>query len=252
LTASVLAKCLVFLVPGAFAAGSGGAAHFITGDQYFAEYKTFFEAKGCKTSMASFAPDATIEERALMLRDQLERFRKANGEGIVLIAHSQGGLDARFALKHLKIRGVRALVTIGVPHHGTPVADWVIDQRDHERAYFRILRLVGYDLSALRFVGELSPAFLQKHAEHFQEVPGIRYASAEAVCTSHCYWGLRALRSFMGLGPSDGLVAAESQRFGEDLGTYDLDHLSEVGVDSEKRAERQKFLGRVWAWAFGS
>jgi hypothetical protein len=43
-------------------------------------------------------------------------------------------------------------------------------------------------------------------------------------------------------------VEAESQRWGEDLGDFDLDHLSEVSVSREKQAERERMLRSVWVW----
>ena len=237
--------CRIFLVPGAFGSSTGGANLFIHAEEYFADYREFFRSKGCRVGTAEFPPDATIEVRSLMLRDQMRRF--ADNHPVVLIAHSQGGLDARFALKTLKLTGVRSLVTIGTPHMGTGMADWVVHQRDAGTPVYWFLRIfASYDLRALGFAAEMTGAFLNQHAALFERVPGVLYGSAQGLCTHDCYWGLRSLAWWVKLGPGDGMVPAASQHFGSELGEYNLDHLSEVGADAGKHAERQRLLSHIW------
>jgi triacylglycerol lipase len=235
------------LVPGAFSP-DGGAGRFIAPGEYFADYRRELESWGCRVRTAVFPPDATIEERGLVLKDQVGRFRRDTGaRTVVLVAHSQGGLDARFALRTLSLEGVDRLFTIGTPHHGTPVAEWTIRQREGRGSFvYWLLRLVGgYDLEALRFAGEMTPAFLEKWAAKFSPAPGVRYASARGVCRTACHWGLSWLGKRLGTSNGDGLVTGESQRFGDDLGEFDLDHLSEVSSDAEKRPERYRLLSKI-------
>ncbi len=241
--------CRVMLVPGAFGQDGAGANLFLAPADYFAEYCAFLTGHGCQVEQASFPADATIEERGLLLKDQLARRSQRDPAPWVLLTHSQGGLDARFALRALGMKGVRGVFGIGVPNRGTPAASWVVRQRDRHSAVYWLLRWVaGYDLEALRFAGELTPEFLERHASHFADVPGVRMASARAVCRTRCHAGLRFVARWLDVGEGDGLVPAQSQAWGEDLGEYDLDHLSEVGVDEEKRAERQRLLSRLWDW----
>jgi hypothetical protein len=240
--------CRVYLAPGAFAPGvARGAALFVSEKEYFAEYRAYFEGRGCLVRLGELPPDGTIEERALVFRDQIERFVAEAGPGVWLVAHSQAGLDLRFALKTLRLRGVDAVAFIGTPHRGTPLADWVVGHRQRESWLYWVLRWFAfYDLRELRFAGELSADFLTLHASRFEAVEGVRYASARALCLSGCSWAIRVLRSVAGVPPGDGLVPVESQGFGEELGTYDLDHLSEIAVDARKRPERAKLLERIW------
>lgn len=243
------ATCRVFLVPGAFGPGSGGAAYFVTGEQYFAEYREFFLKKGCAVKVGVFPPDGTIEERALVFRDQLEKFSREQGSPVWVVAHSQGALDVRFALKTLKVSGVTAVATIGAPHQGTPLSDWVIDQRNRGSVLYWAMRvLADYDLRELRFAPELSSGFLEKHRGRFLAVPGVRYGSARAVCKTGCSRLVGWVGRWVGVGEGDGLIPGESQKWGEDLGEFDLDHLSEIAVDPEKRAERLRLLERIQAF----
>ncbi len=250
--------CFVFLAKGAASSNFWGSWLFVSEKDYFSEYSRFFESKGCVVRQGQFPPDATVEECGLVLRDQVERFSRDVRQGgsgdenrIAVIAHSQGGLNVRFALKSLRLSGVSSVITVGTPHSGTPVADWVVGHRDRESWFYWILRMGGYDLQALRFLGEFQRPFLEKHATHFAAVPEVRYASARAVCKTDCHWMLRMLSWWLALPSGDGLVPGESQRFGTDLGEFDLDHISSVGVDRAQRSERLRLMEKMWSYLMG-
>jgi hypothetical protein len=243
--------CRIVLAPGAFAAKSVAAKWFLSPEDYFADYRRAFEAAGCEVRTIEFPPDATIEVRGMVLRDQVERWVKESGS-VSIVAHSQAGMDARYALKSLELRGVRVLVTIGTPHEGTPLADWVVENRERRSLLYWIMRLVGYDLRALSFAGEFRPEFLTEKKKYFEQIEGVRYASAVANCRRRCHLGLRLVEWWTGVGDGDGLVPDWSQRFGEDLGEFDLDHISSVDRDPEKATERRRLLDRILAEITGS
>lgn len=244
--------CRVLLVPGAFGAGTGGAGDFVGSAEYFKDYLRFFERKGCQARIAQFPADSTIEERAMLLKDHVQRLSQAGPQApgpVAIVAHSQGGLDARYALQALHLGAVSHLVTVGTPHRGTRLANWAIDHRDRKSWLAWTLRVLGsYDLESLRFLPQMTPEFLEKHREKFEAVPGVRYGSAVARCQSSCYWPLRLLASWSKLGAGDGMIPAESQSFGASLGEYDLDHLSTIAADSTKAGERERLLDRIWVF----
>jgi hypothetical protein len=231
--------CRVALVPGAV--GAEGSGRFLRVEDYLREYREYFEARGCAVLRVRLPGDSKIEVSALMLREQLER--EWDGRSGFLVAHSLGGLVARYALKSLGLPGARALVTIGAPHEGTELARRALRERERGGLVaWALRRLGGYDLSALAFLEQATPEFVREHAQAFGPVPGVRYLSARAACRS-CDWRLRLVGWWGGVpAPSDGLVPAARQRFGEDLGEYDLDHLSEAGAGESGRAERARFL----------
>jgi len=246
------AACKVILVPGAF--GQGKSSLFLDSRDYFGDYEKFFQEQGCVTLKIQFPVDVTIELRARILRDTANRFIERNGGGTaVIVAHSEGGLDSRFALKALGLRNISALITIGAPNEGTPLADWVMRHRQRRSLLYWVLRVFGnYDLRTLPFVGEMTDSFLAEHAGMFAEVPGVKYASARGVCRTRCHWALRLLDWLSGGSGGlsserggDGVIPADRQRYGEDLGEYDLDHISEVSVDTYNYSERQRFLTRL-------
>ncbi len=240
--------CRVGLVPGAFSPGTEGSGRWIRDEDYFRTARDFFAGKGCEVFQFQFPEDGSIEERGLMIRDQMQR-RGSFAGSTLLFAHSQGGLDARYALAALQVSGVDALVTVGTPHAGSRVAQWAHDQAEQNGFFSRVLRVgFDYDLGALRFLGEMVPGFIDSRASYFRVPSRVRGASARAVCRNSCFWVLRGLSWFFDLGEGDGLIEAHSQRWGEDLGEFDLDHLSEVSVSLEKQAERERMLRSVWSW----
>lgn len=251
---SAQAGCKILLVPGAF--GSEGSGRFLKSTDYFSDYERFFKAKGCDVQRIQFMENARVELRGIMLRDEANKFlAKHPGEKAVIVAHSEGGIDARFAVKTLGLKNISSIVTIGTPHHGTTLADWVIDHRTRKSLLYWIVRIVGdYDLNQLPFVGEMTSSFMDRQKDKFDMVAEVKYASAQGVCLTHCNWALRVLNFVSGThllggpGTGDGIIPAASQKYGEDLGSYDLDHISEVGADQEKASERQRLLEKMWAF----
>jgi len=75
---------------------------------------------------SAVAPFDSPAARAAMLARYLESevLRRTGAARVILIAHSQGGLDARYLISSLGWGDrVAALVTVSTPHRGTRVAD---------------------------------------------------------------------------------------------------------------------------------
>jgi hypothetical protein len=215
---------------------------------YFSEYREFFVRRGCDVLTVQLAGDAKCEVRALQLRDQIARWNRGHAQApYSLIAHSQGGLDARFAVATLDLKP-RAVLTIGTPHLGTPIAEFVSRPSWGRWLVSLLLSLGGYDLASLSFPAEMTADFLRESARYFELRNGVSYGAAQGRCLTQCHGALRWLSRWK-TGEGDGLVSAASQRGEtamEDLGAFDLDHISEVGVEPEKRAERSHLLEVLW------
>ncbi len=95
---------------------------------YFRGIAGFLRKHGFRVyhSRVSFA--AHVETRARDLKAEVLRILRETGEEKVhLIAHSMGGLDARYMIvREDMAHRVASLTTIGTPHFGTPIADYVI------------------------------------------------------------------------------------------------------------------------------
>jgi triacylglycerol lipase len=194
---------------------------------YFRGIARHLETLGCHAHAVRLPGAASVPERARALVAAIDALPHPR---IDLIAHSLGGLDARYALTHLGLaRRVRSLVTVGTPHHGTPLADLALrGPLDWAR---RIVSALGMPLEALEWLG--TDALAEFNA-HVVDVPGVRYACVVggmhrsdsfvplALIPAHGY--LRRVA-----GPNDGLVPIASQYWGETLAEIEADHFAQIG-----------------------
>jgi triacylglycerol lipase len=194
---------------------------------YFRGIARHLETLGCQAHAVRLPVAASVPDRARELVSAIDALPHAR---IDLIAHSLGGLDARYALTHLGLASrVRSLVTVGTPHHGTPLADLAITgPLDWAR---RIIGALGVPLEALEWLGTQALATFNAQVV---DVPGVRYACVVggmhrrdstvplALAPAHAYL-LRVA------GPNDGLVPIASQYWGETLAEIEADHFAQIG-----------------------
>ena len=89
---------------------------------YFRGIVQHLESLGCHAHAVRLSPAASVPDRAKQLVAKIEAL---GHDRVDIIAHSLGGLDARYALTHLGLAArVRSLVTVGTPHRGTWMAHW--------------------------------------------------------------------------------------------------------------------------------
>ena len=193
---------------------------------YFRGIAQHLDTLGCHAHAVRLPPHASIPKRAKQLVEAIEALPH---ERIDLIAHSLGGLDARYALAHLGLaKRVRSLVTIGTPHRGSPLADLAL-QGPMGWAH-KLLRTLGL----FEAVEWLSTSALERFNAEVPDVPGVRYACvvggmhrADSIIPlplvpAHAY--LKKLA-----GTNDGIVPVSSQYWGEVLAEIEADHFAQIG-----------------------
>ncbi|HEY0989668.1 MAG TPA: alpha/beta fold hydrolase [Kofleriaceae bacterium] len=193
---------------------------------YFRGIARHLESLGCHAHAVRLPAAASVPERA---RELVTAIDALPHDRIDLIAHSLGGLDARYALTHLGLAGrVRSLVTVGTPHRGTPLADLALrGPLDWAR---RIVRALGVPMEALEWLG--TEALAEFNAK-VVDAPGVRYACVVggmrdegnvplALVPAPAYQRRVA-------GPNDGLVPISSQYWGETLAEIEADHFAQIG-----------------------
>lgn len=167
---------------------------------------------------------AAIAVRAARLAEVV---RSLPGERINVIAHSMGGLDARYAISRLGLEGrVASLVTVGTPHQGTPIAD--LGAGMVPGAVSRALA----PLLDLRAFQDLTVRGLEKFNRETPDAPSVSYwsvlAGSKLSRTNPLLWPSHAFLSSR-CGPNDGLVPVSSQRWGTVLREIEADHWAQVG-----------------------
>jgi triacylglycerol lipase len=173
-------------------------------------------------------PTSSIENRARQLKDvMLERLSATGhaGQKVILMAHSMGGLDARYAVANLGLaEHVAAVVTVTTPHRGTPFADWVVKNLGRRMGGIHLANFFKLDLRAAM---DLTTDACRRFNETVKDVPGVQYFSVSAsrpwakmppfALHSHRIVGSAE-------GDNDGLVSVQSSTWGRHLGTWAADH----------------------------
>lgn len=194
---------------------------------YFYGIAKHLETLGCHAHAVRLPAARSVPDRA---RELVAAIDALPHERVDLIAHSLGGLDARYALAHLGLaKRVRALVTVGTPHRGSPIADLVL--RGPIGWAHRTLRAIGMPIEAVEW---LSTEALERFNREVPDAPGVRYACvvggvhredtsiALPLVPAHAY-----LRKVAGI--NDGLVPVTSQYWGETLAEIEADHFAQIG-----------------------
>lgn len=214
-------------------------------------------------------PFNSSDYRAEQLVDYIEDVVESTGhDKVILIGHSQGGLDAR-AVATKRPDLVAAVVTVATPHFGTPIADVALGLTSDPNASAIIDALVnaiaaplydevGNETSVAKALYLFSTPGITDFNEKNPDQPGIYYASITgrtdfSLGGQECapdvdlpfVWAwhgdkdpvdpLFSLTEALidgGFGkndPNDGLVRVEDAKWGEFLGCVPADHMDEVG-----------------------
>ena len=95
----------------------------------------------------------TIENNAQMLKEEIMNIASNNGGKVNIIAHSKGGLDAKYMIENLEmIPYVASFTTLCTPHRGSPIASAIL------KAPPFILKIIAFFLNTFyRICGDKKP-----------------------------------------------------------------------------------------------
>jgi triacylglycerol lipase len=232
---------------------------------YFYEIPPLLQADGHDVFVSSVDPFNDSYVRGAELLAFVQTVLAQTGAAKVnLIAHSQGGLDARW-VAHAFPQGVAAVVTVATPHQGTAVADEAISGVGGPEVLATLETLLG---ASSPDGGEVSPGFLASiqqlssaGAAQFNrdvpDAPGVAYYSiagrsnfqlARAACQAvepgfisswdddvdptgaeFVLTGPILAGDLLSPTPNDGLIAVPSAHWGTFLGCIPADHFEEIG-----------------------
>ena len=213
----------------------GDGAHAIrsTLGQYSEAYLRFVLGVTCAGALVSYCVWA------------FERRDETGADRVNLVAHSMGGLDARYLIRELGMHAVVAsLVTVSTPHHGSPLCDVVHERPERlQAALGRLYELQGNtateeitaDVRAA--VAELTPGYVcETFNTAVPDHPDVRYWSYAGRAGKGTdvpispFLIVQNRLIYRREGVNDGFVSVESARWGTFLGTVDADHVQEDGL----------------------
>ncbi len=174
----------------------------------------------------------SVENNAADLKKVILRAMEENGtDKVNILAHSKGGLDARYLITHLDMaEHVASLTTISTPHRGSPVAD--VLGRLPDRLYRRIASTID---KYFHYVGDTNPdsytaghqlmsSYCQAFNEKTPDSPLVYYQSYTSVMKntfSDMILSIpHAIMKLAGREENDGLVSVSSSQWGEFRGVF--------------------------------
>lgn len=202
---------------------------------------------------------ATVEENGAALKRRVEEILAETGsEKMHLIAHSKGGLDARYLISTLGMAPhVASLSLISTPNHGSRTMDFI------SRLPSPMMRLIGFFVNFwYHLLGDKHPnfqstcrQFTTAWAEEFNrqnpDADGVLYrsyaGSMQSCLSDVCMW-FPNLVIGLAEGENDGLVTVESAAWSgfrgpwRGVGGRGVSHLDEV--DFRRRPLKRR--GEVW------
>ncbi len=215
--------------PIVLAHGFGGWNAFVA-FEYFYKVKDYLQSAGFEVYASDVSPVNSIAARAQDLKeDILSRYpnRKVN-----IIAHSMGGLDARYMITHLDMADqVASVTTIATPHRGTSVADVAVGilPGSTEAITDFFLNIVGLDWDG---VTELTMDYVRSEFNpSTPDHPDVSYFSygGNSLPVLSPLLVVPAATILVLEGMNDGLVSVISAQWGSYLGTLNADHIDEIG-----------------------
>ncbi|KAI1428585.1 Alpha/Beta hydrolase protein [Xylaria sp. FL1777] len=192
-------------------------------------------------------PSGSIEKRAEKLAQGIAD--ATGGREVNIIAHSMGGLDARYMISHLHPANVavRSLVTVASPHHGSSFADFLIHEigKDHLPRIYKLLDRVGMETDAFE---QLTTTYMiNDFNPRTPDDPQVSYFSYGAMMNRPPL--LSPFRQSHGVisrfeGPNDGLVSVASSQWGSYKGTLvDVSHLDLINWTNRWRWMLRSLVG---------
>ncbi|KXJ95109.1 putative triacylglycerol lipase [Microdochium bolleyi] len=224
------------------------AGHWLPGIQYWHGIGEALRMNGVEVITTSVPPSGSIEDRAAKLAEDIAH-AAGPGKSVNIIAHSMGGLDARYMISKLQPQNVdvKSLVTIASPHRGSAFADYLLDQigpSNLPRVY-KLVRGVGFDTGAF---SQLTRKYMtEQFNPNTPDDPSVRYFSYGAVSQmppllSPFRQPHRIISEMEG--PNDGMVSVESSVWGTYKGTLlNVSHLDLINWTNRFRWTLRKWAG---------
>ena len=189
-----------------------------------------------------------VATNAAQLKEEIfEILKKEGSDKVNLIAHSKGGVDARYMISRLDMgKHVASLTTLSTPHHGSGLSAKLLSM-----PVFLAKAIAFFTNTFYKLLGDRQPDILQlgreltaQAMEHFNEavpnVPEVYYQSFSSTAP-HKKAFLRfipyQISRYCEQDDTDGMVSVKSSKWGNYRGSIssELDHFKMVGVYGTKK-----------------
>lgn len=199
---------------------------------YFRGIDRALAAKGHPLIISRVHPTAAVATRARQLKETILRQLQILGkedERVLLVAHSMGGLDARYMITRLGMADrVAALLTVTSPHRGSPLADWCLKHLADRLGAYKFLNFLGLDVQG---AVDVTTQGCARFNDEVPDAPNVKYFSVSAArpWQKIAPFALPAWRIIYDVeGDNDSLVSVKSSIWGKHLGVWPADHFHTI------------------------
>jgi len=224
---------------------------------YWGRIPTALALHGCKFYYGNQDSWATVENNAVSLKERIEEILAETGaEKVNIVAHSKGGMEARYIISSLGMSdSVASLTTVSTPHHGSKTMDFVCGLPVflfRAAAFFANLwfRILGDSNPDFHFVCR---QFTTDYAEEFNknnaDANGVYYQSYAGVMNNSFSDAMMIIPHFVIRlieGENDGLVTTKSAQWGHFKGILKgrtnrgISHADEVDMRRRKLSKKSE------------
>jgi triacylglycerol lipase len=192
--------------------------------KYWGKIPESLKRKGAVVFTGGQEAYGTIENNALSLKKKVDEILADTGaEKVNIIAHSRGGLEARYMISMAGMENkVASLTTLSTPHRGSAMADYIIKHAGNKKVFTAIIdfyaKVIGDDNpESLNAGRELTTDSMMKFNDKVKDSPHVYYQSYTSVIGEN--FGNPLWKAMYKLvankeGPNDGLVSATSAKWG--------------------------------------
>lgn len=208
----------------------------------------FLRAQGLTVYVTNQDGVGSIADNAAQLKAEIEDILQKEGcEKVNLIAHSKGGLDARFMISKLDMaQQVASLTTLSTPHHGSGLSTTLLKMPAWTAktiaffidTFFRIFRDEKPDVLALAH--DLTVTSMEQFNQDVPNAPEVYYQSYSSTSPrkkAFIRYIPYELSRYCEQDDTDGMVSVSSSQWGDYRGsiTGEIDHFQMVGVYGSKK-----------------
>jgi len=223
----------------------------------FGSIPRFLTEQGIRVFVPNHDGVGTISGNAQQLKAEIEAICQAeNCEKVNLIAHSKGGLDARYMIAALSMHGqVASLTTLSTPHHGSRLSatllrlpKWILNPVSFLIDGF--YRLFGdREPDILSAAKELTDTAMESFNKDFPNHPAVYYQSYSSQASREnaflVYIPYQVSR-YCEQDETDGIVSVRSSQWGKYWGNIegDLNHIQIISLTGSKK--KRKTVGEFY------
>ena len=192
--------------------------------RYWGSITEYLSRRGAVVFTGGQEALGTIENNATALKKKVnEILDKTGAEKVNIIAHSRGGLEARYMISMLGMgEKVASLTTLSTPHRGSSMADYVIKRIGDKKVIASIIdfyaKVIGdKNPESLNAGKELTTGNMKLYNEKVKDSHMVYYQSYISTIDKNFANPLwRAMYNIMEKkeGPNDGLVSVKSAKWG--------------------------------------